>query len=163
MTFGDVTNAQGTCRNINHVIQGECFQVKPGSSCLWKRAFPLPPSALLSKHTLFIKNFLFFACIQQSAFTSAISMKRAWPSHWGQAQTPQQFYPVSCLPGMGGRSTCLHCRGKAGYCHCQGQQASHKAQSHSPSLLTSWGFRYFPSLMTSGFVFMSTNTHPMEN
>lgn len=61
MTFADVTSAQGTCRNINHVFQGERFQVLPESPCQWKSAFPLLPSALLEKHTQFTTNFLFFA------------------------------------------------------------------------------------------------------
>lgn len=38
-----------------------------------------------------------------------------------------------------------------------------KPKATPPSLLTSWGFRYFPRLMTSVFIFMTTNTHPMEN
>lgn len=69
-------------------------------------------------------------------------------------------------PWEGGKEHLLALQGKSRMQprpRATARQASHKAQSHSPSLLTSWGFRYFPSLMTSVFIFMSTNTHPTEN
>lgn len=113
MTFGDVTNAQSTCRNINHVIQGECFQVQPGSARLWKRAFPLPPSALLSKHTEFIKNFLFFAwfstvCIH---FSNQHEESMVWPL--GPSLDPIGVLPSVLPPWKGGKEHLPTLQGKS--------------------------------------------------
>lgn len=123
MTFRDVTNAQGTCRNINHVIQGECFQVQPGSAHLWKRAFPLPPTALLSKHTQFTKNFLFFTWFSTVCILFSNQHEESMVQPRGPSPDPTAVLPsVLPLPERVGRSTCLHCRGKAGCSHGHGQQ-----------------------------------------
>lgn len=152
MTFGDVTNAQGTCRNINHVIQGECFQAQPGRAWLWKRAIPLPPSALLSKHTQPKRNFLVFAWLHEECMVQPL----------GPSPNPTAVLLSVLPPWKGGKEHLLAFQGKSRM-QPRATGESQSPKSLSKSLLTGWGFRYFPSLMTSVFIFISTNTHPMEN
>lgn len=70
---------------------------------------------------------------QQFRSTSLTNMKRAWSSHWGQAQSKQLLCPVSCLPTRLGRSTCLHWGGKAGSSHHGGQQPGRRVTNPKAS------------------------------